>query len=276
MEQSGEDRRPLSPGRAENGEKSCSPKHDFRRLERRKPSGFLREWSRCPIFRHVSYTHLDVYKRQVLPGRSYFIPQTMAKEDPLTVEESVFKEVLTSAPMKVQKALYNHFTGISPIMAEEICYLASVDADLPAADLSEAALTHLYRTFTLTMEDVAEGNFSPNIVYEGDTPVEFSALPLTCYSDAGRFKAVPFSSISQVLEHYYKSRSDITRIRQKSSDLRRVVQTALERNYKKYDLQLKQLKDTEKREKYRIYGELLNTYGYELSGGEKEFRCLNY
>ena len=126
------------------------------------------------------------------------------------------------------------------------------------------------------MEDVAEGNFSPNIVYEGDTPVEFSALPLTCYSDAGRFKAVPFSSISQVLEHYYKSRSDITRIRQKSSDLRRVVQTALERNYKKYDLQLKQLKDTEKREKYRIYGELLNTYGYELSGGEKEFRCLNY
>ena len=36
------------------------------------------------------------------------------------------------------------------------------------------------------------------------------------------------------------------------------------------------LKDTEKREKYRIYGELLNTYGYELSGGEKEFRCLNY
>ncbi|WP_320937033.1 NFACT family protein [Enterocloster lavalensis] len=224
--------------------------------------------------KHVSAQVSSV--REVLPGRSYFIPQTMAKEDPLTVEESVFKEVLTSAPMKVQKALYNHFTGISPIMAEEICYLASVDADLPAADLSEAALTHLYRTFTLTMEDVAEGNFSPNIVYEGDTPVEFSALPLTCYSDAGRFKAVPFSSISQVLEHYYKSRSDITRIRQKSSDLRRVVQTALERNYKKYDLQLKQLKDTEKREKYRIYGELLNTYGYELSGGEKEFRCLNY
>ena len=99
--------------------------------------------------KHVSAQVSSV--REVLPGRSYFIPQTMAKEDPLTVGESVFKEVLTSAPMKVQKALYNHFTGISPIMAEEICYLASVDADLPAADLSEAALTHLYRTFTLTM-----------------------------------------------------------------------------------------------------------------------------
>ena len=75
---------------------------------------------------------------------------------------------------------------------------------------------------------------------------------------------------------YYSSKETITRIRQKSSDLRRIVQTALERNYKKYDLQLKQLKDTEKREKYRIYGELLNTYGYELSGGDKEFPCINY
>ncbi len=68
----------------------------------------------------------------------------------------------------------------------------------------------------------------------------------------------------------------MTRIRQKSSDLRRIVQTALERNYKKYDLQLKQLKDTEKRDKYKIYGELLTTYGYELCGGEKELTCLNY
>ena len=39
-------------------------------------------------------------------------------------------------------------------------------------------------------------------------------------------------------------------------DLRKIVQNLLERNYKKYDLQEKQLKDTERREKYRIYGEL--------------------
>ena len=74
--------------------------------------------------------------------------------------------------------------------------------------------------------------------------------------------------MSRLLEDYYASREAITRIRQKSSDLRRIVSNALERNYKKYDLQLKQLKETEKRDKYRIYGELLNTFGYELAGGE--------
>ena len=65
-------------------------------------------------------------------------------------------------------------------------------------------------------------------------------------------------------------------IRQKSADLRHILQTILERDYKKLDLQEKQLKDTEKKDRYRIYGELLNTYGYELSGGEKNLTCENF
>ena len=68
----------------------------------------------------------------------------------------------------------------------------------------------------------------------------------------------------------------MTRIRQKSSDLRHVVQTSLERNRKKYDLQCKQLKDTENREKYKVYGELINAYGYDLAPGSKELTALNY
>ena len=79
-----------------------------------------------------------------------------------------------------------------------------------------------------------------------------------------------------MIRTYYSSRDLITRIRQKSSDLRRVVQTALERNRKKYDLQLKQLRDTESRDKYKVYGELIHTYGYNLEEGAKELEALNY
>ena len=52
--------------------------------------------------------------------------------------------------------------------------------------------------------------------------------------------------------------------------------TALERCRKKYALQAKQLKDTEKKDKYRIYGEMLNTYGYSLEPGAKSLKCVNY
>ena len=50
----------------------------------------------------------------------------------------------------------------------------------------------------------------------------------------------------------------------------------MDRSRKKYDLQLKQLRDTEKRDKYKVYGELLNAYGYGLEEGAKSLTCLNY
>lgn len=223
--------------------------------------------------KHVSANMSSV--REVLPGRGYFIPQTVAKENPLTVTEAGFCRIIKAAPMTVQKALYNHFTGISPIVAEEVCHLASIDSDLSANGLSEAELTHLSHTFCLLMEDVKEGRFSPSVIYDEEGPLEYASIPLTCLEGKGCQKE-DWSSISALLENYYASRDTRTRIRQKSADLRRIVQTALERNYKKYDLQLKQLTDTKKREKYRIYGEMLNTYGYGLTGGETSFSCINY
>lgn len=212
--------------------------------------------------------------REVLPGRTYFIPQTAKKQDPLDADEAVFLEALSASPASAGKTIYTGFTGISPVMAEEICHLASIDADIPASQLSEPERIHLSHILRLKMDSVKESHFEPNILYKGEEPVEFSALPLTSFLSECRSES--FSSISSVLETYYASKNTITRIKQKSSDLRRIVQTALERNYKKYDLQQKQLKDTEKRDKYKIYGELLNTYGYELTGGEKELSCVNY
>lgn len=223
--------------------------------------------------KHISAQVSSV--REVLPGREYFIPKTQEKADPLSISEELFQELLLHTPAPIHKALYQRLTGISPTVADEICHLSGLDADVPASALSDLELSHLYGIFSQLMEDVRLKRFSPNIVYQEDLPVAFSSLPLTQFESEG-FSLRSFSSISQLLECYYSQKDTLTRIRQKSSDLRRVVQTALERSVKKYDLQLRQQKDTEKRETFRIYGELLNTYGYELSGGEKSLSCLNY
>ena len=221
--------------------------------------------------KHVSAQMSSV--REVLPGREYFIPDTMKKENPLDIPEENFTQELLSKPMPVGKAIYNSFTGISPVVAEEICHLAGIDSSIPASEMSADLLSHLYRQFTYFMEQVTESKFSPAIYYEGNEPKEFSSLPLTHFSN---YQVKSYDSISEVIRTYYSSRDLITRIRQKSSDLRRVVQTALERNRKKYDLQLKQLRDTESRDKYKVYGELIHTYGYNLEEGAKELEALNY
>jgi predicted ribosome quality control (RQC) complex YloA/Tae2 family protein len=131
----------------------------------------------------------------------------------------------------------------------------------------------LYTIFSNLLEDVKHHNFHPNIIYREKEPIEFASIELTHFED---ISVVSYPTISSVLEAYYSSKNAINRIRQKSYDLRRVVQTALERNIKKYDLQLKQMQDTKKRDKYKVYGELINTYGYNLEEGAKELEALNY
>ncbi len=211
--------------------------------------------------------------REVLPGRSYFIPDTMEKLDPLTVSSNEFVQALLGKPMPVSKAIYTSFTGISPVVAEEICHLSGIESRISANEFTEDMLLHLYRQFSYYMDDVRSGNFTPVIYYDGDTPKEFGALSLTHFEN---YEAEDFSSISLILSSYYSTKNTLTRIRQKGADLRHVVQTALERNRKKHELQDRQIKDTENREKFRIYGELINAYGYGLEQSSKELECLNY
>lgn len=211
--------------------------------------------------------------REVLPGRPYFIPDTMEKQDPLTAADEDFSRALRGKPMRISKAVYTSFTGISPVVAEEICYLAGIDSQMTASDLTDDMLTHLYRQFQYYMEDVRNGAFTPVIYFDGNTPKEFSALPLTHFQNLEKKE---YSSISEVLSTYYATRNALVRIRQKSADLRHIVQTALERNRKKYELQSRQLKDTENRDLYKVYGELINAYGYQLPEGSKELTALNY
>lgn len=221
--------------------------------------------------KHVSLQMSSV--REVLPGRTYFIPETQHKWNPLDVSAETFVTEINTKPMGLSKALYTTFTGISPLTAEEVCHRASLESAQSANSFSELELTHLYRIFSFIMEDVKNGSFTPNIIFQGEEPVDFSSIQLTQYEDKTTLK---YQTVSEVLENYYAVKNTITRIRQKSSDLRRIVQTALERNRKKYDLQLKQLKDTEKRDKHKVYGELINTYGYNLEPGTKKLEALNY
>lgn len=213
--------------------------------------------------------------REVLPGREYFIPTTQeTKKNPLEMTDAQeICSLLEGKPTTVAKAIYGSFTGISPSIANEIAYRAGLDADAPLASFSGDQILHLCNQFVFFMDEIREEHFSPVIIRKGTQPVEFAAEPLTMYGD---YDSIRRPSISAVVEEFYSQRAVYSRIRQKSSDLRHIVNTALERNRKKYQLQLKQLKDTEKRDKYKVYGELINTYGYHVPEGAKTLTAPNY
>lgn len=224
--------------------------------------------------KHVSLLMSSV--REVLPGRSYFIPNTQEKENPFTVHAEMFCEQIMAKPMAPAKALYTSLTGFSPVMANELLYRASLSDKTSTGELTDMEKLHLYRNFETLREELQQNDFHPVMVRRGKEPLEFAAFPLTSYEREPGCEMTEYSSISQLLFDYYAEKEIYSRIHQKSFELRRITNTALERCRKKFDLQEKQLRDTGKRDKYKVYGELLTTYGYSLSGGEKSLTCENY
>ena len=222
--------------------------------------------------KHVSSLMSSV--REVLPGKEYFVPNTKDKLDPFTIDNyRTFCDIYVNKPTSIIKATYSSLTGFSSCMAAEMASQADLDGDLSCAALTDDMMQRLFHEFQNIINLVNMNQYQPTIYFDKNEPKEFSPFSLSIYHD---MEHRTYESMSQVLETYYGERDVISRIRQKSVDLRKIVTTLLERNRKKLFLQEKQMKDTEKRDKFKIYGELLHTYGYQIETGDKSIICTNY
>lgn len=211
--------------------------------------------------------------REVLPGREYFIPNTLNKCDPLELSVEIWNDVVCRKPTTVAKALYTSLVGFSASLAQELAYRAKIDGDAPISSLTGNEKSALLDQIRGLLQNTKDGVFQPCIIFHEGTPVEFGAIPFLRFPDEQR---KDYSSISEVIETFYGEKDLITRIRQKSTDLRKTVTTILERNYKKLEIQRKQIRDTEKKDRFKVYGELLNTYGYQLQPEDKSLTCIDY
>ncbi len=212
--------------------------------------------------------------REILPGRDYFIPETVAKKDPLkeTDRDGFIMEVFSKSG-SVMKALYGSYTGISPALATELCVRADIDPDMSTASVGVDGRFSLFEEFLPMMAAIREDSYLPSIIFDGGRPVDFAVYEGQMYRD---LDVKVMGSVSEAVEAFYRERDLYDRARARSADLRRIVANAIERTSKKIDIQSKQVKDTEKADKYRLYGELINTYGYSVKDGSASFEAEDY
>jgi len=212
--------------------------------------------------------------REVFPNRPYVLPPNQGKANPLTIRDfDTFLQVIRGQEA-LQQALYKNITGFSPQMAEEICFRADIHGSTVVDDLSATQIQSVYEVYKVLVEAIKKGDFAPTVVVDAsDKQIAFGAFPISFYQNE---TLVPYESISALVENFYMNNAIQSRISQKSVDLRKLVQTNLERCYKKLNLQLQQLKDTEDRDKFKIMGELIHANLYQIQEGDTEVTVLDY
>ena len=213
--------------------------------------------------------------REVLPQKPYFIPHQEGKCSPLDMDEETFSKKVLTGNRTIEKALLDSFTGFGTLASSEIAVRCGLSPDSFVESLSTDERDALFSSFSSLLSELKENRYSPAIYFSSSRLVspEFSAVTLISLSDMEKRS---FESVSLMLEAFYSGKNHEDNIRQKTESLRKTVETLLARDNKTLLLQEKQLDDTKKAEKYRLYGELIHAFGYRLKGGESVLIANDY
>ncbi len=215
--------------------------------------------------RHIDFTLSE--KRQVLPGLFYELPPTPEKLDAtaLSQEElsSCFETASTSGK-SISQMLLDTFLGMSPILAREIEHRSGG---------SGKAAQKLYLEFLTNM---AEKSFQPTLFYQKETkePKELYLWDLEQYGDF--YGKKEFSSVNECVDYFYRSKETKRKLEEKRDNVAQVIEKNLSRLYKKIDIHEKNLKKAEKKDRYRVYAELITANLYQLTENKKEVSLPNY
>jgi len=211
--------------------------------------------------------------RAILPGVRYTRPPG-GKANPLTADESSFAQAIFPQTAKIQQALYQTYTGLSPILASEICTRAGIAVDTPACELAAECCQRLYGAFLHIFDRVRAGEFAPHIYYDA----QGKAIDLTPfgYEMYAHLRAEAYESPSAMQEAYYAKRDAFYRTGQRTADLRKLIATHQERCRKKAQMYDRTLEDIQSRDELRIKGELLTAYLHQVEKGAASVTLENF
>lgn len=209
-------------------------------------------------------------KRQVLPGMKYEAPPPQDKLVPTEVsKEDFYAAAEKSGGVDADSFFLKAFRGFSPLLSREAAFAARCSGK-PVSEHTSA----LYAVFNKIISDTKNGDFHPCIIYEGKKPVEFSVFEIKQYG-AG-YEVVCFDDISSCIDAFYRQREENERIKQRGSDIMRIISTSESRIKKKISNQKTDLIACDDADTFRLYGDLLTANIGRIPRGAKSALLDDY
>lgn len=214
--------------------------------------------------------------RQVMAGMFYHYPPSQNKINPSSQEKDSLLQAIQAGGQaqkgQVQQWLLSTYSGLSPLICRELAYRCGGSVEAKLEELTgpeQEALAQLLWTWAGQREGV-----QPTILARDGDYVEFSCYPMCQYEDL--YQWLEFSSLSQVLDLFYKERERENRIKQKGQGLIRTVVNARDRAERKLAMQRGELLATEGRERLRELGDLLTSNLHLMKQGMEQIQVSDF
>ncbi|WP_415747866.1 Rqc2 family fibronectin-binding protein PavA [Streptococcus mitis] len=195
------------------------------------------------VIKHVGFSQNSY--RTLLPGSTYIAPPSTASLNPFTIKDEKLFEILQTQETTA-KNLQSLFQGLGRDTANE---------------LENILVNDKLSTFH---------NFFHQETKPCLTETSFSPVPFA--NQVGE----PFTSLSDLLDIYYKDKAERDRVKQQASELIRRVENELQKNRHKLKKQEKELLATDNAEEFRQKGELLTTFLHQVPNDQDQVILDNY
>ena len=195
------------------------------------------------VIKHVGFSQNSY--RTLLPGSTYIAPPSTESLNPFTIKDEKLFEILQTQETTA-KNLQSLFQGLGRDTANE---------------LENILVSDKLSTFR---------NFFNQETKPCLTETSFSPVPFE--NQVGE----PFTSLSDLLDTYYKDKAERDRVKQQASELIRRVENELQKNRHKLKKQEKELLATDNAEEFRQKGELLTTFLHQVPNDQDQVTLDNY
>ena len=195
------------------------------------------------VIKHVGFSQNSY--RTLLPGSTYIAPPSTESLNPFTIKDEKLFEILQTQELTA-KNLQSLFQGLGRDTANE---------------LENILVSDKLSTFR---------NFFNQKTKPCLTETSFSPVPFA--NQVGE----SFTSLSDLLDTYYKDKAERDRVKQQASELIRRVENELQKNRHKLKKQEKELLATDNAEEFRQKGELLTTFLHQAPNDQDQVILDNY
>ena len=195
------------------------------------------------VIKHVGFSQNSY--RTLLPGSTYIAPPSTESLNPFTIKDEKLFEILQTQETTA-KNLQSLFQGLGRDTANEL------ESILVSDKLS-------------TFRNFFSQETKPYLTETSFSPVPFE-------NQVGE----PFTSLSDLLDTYYKDKAERDRVKQQASELIRRVENELQKNRHKLKKQEKELLATDNAEEFRQKGELLTTFLHQVPNDQDQVILDNY